>query len=157
MSDSEDYNIQEDFDDHEDSEINSLAEEIGEGEGENAELDVFEEEEEEAYIDIKFNNKSTFDNFSKVMELSNANYQKNDSQKKTISRLTKYEKTKILGIRAQQLASGMPALIEIPENIRDIKIIAEMELQQRKIPFIIKRPLPNKGCEYIKVSDLEFI
>ena len=51
----------------------------------------------------------------------------------------------------------MPALIKVPKNIRDIKIIAEMELEQRKVPFIIKRPLPNKGCEYIKVSDLIYI
>jgi DNA-directed RNA polymerase subunit K/omega len=155
MSDSEDYDIQDEIDDYEDSEINSIGEEVEDGE--NAELDVFEEEEEDAYIDLKFNNKITFDNFAKVMELSNANYKENDSKKKTTSRLTKYEKTKILGIRAQQLASGMPALIEVPKNIRDIKIIAEMELQQRKVPFIIKRPLPNKGCEYIKVSDLEYI
>ena len=155
MSDSEDYDIQEDIEDYDDSEINSLGEEVEEGD--NAEIDVFEEDEEDAYIDVKFNNKSKFDNFTKVMELSDANYKGNETKIKTTSRLTKYEKTKILGIRAQQLASGMPALIEVPKNIRDIKIIAEMELEQRKIPFIIKRPLPNKGCEYIKVSDLEFI
>ena len=154
MSDSEDYDIQEEIDDYDDSELNSLVEENDEGEG--AEIDVFEEDEEDAYIDLKFNNKSKFDNFNKVMDLSNANFQK-EIKKKTTIRLTKYEKTKILGIRAQQLASGMPALIEVPKNIRDIRTIAEMELEQRKTPFIIKRPMPNKGCEYVKVEDLEFI
>ena len=154
MSDSEDFDIQEEIDDYDDSELNSLVEENDEGEG--AELDVYEEDEEDAYIELKFNNKSKFDNFNKVMELSNANFQ-NEINKKTTYRLTKYEKTKILGIRAQQLSSGMPALIEVPKNVRDIRVIAEMELEQRKIPFIIKRPLPNKGCEYIKVEDLEYI
>ena len=154
MSDSEDYDIQEEIEDYDDSELNSMAEENDEGEG--AELDVYEEDEEDAYIELKFNNKSKFDNFSKVMELSNANFQ-NEIYKKTTNRLTKYEKTKILGIRAQQLSSGMPPLIEVPKNVRDIRLIAEMELQQRKIPFIIKRPLPNKGCEYIKVEDLQYI
>lgn len=155
MSDSEDFDIQDEIDDYEDSELNSLVEENDEG-VEGAELDVYEEDEEDAYIELKFNNKSKFDNFNKVMEMSNANFQ-NEIRKKTTNRLTKYEKTKILGIRAQQLSSGMPALIEVPKNVRDIRVIAEMELEQRKIPFIIKRPLPNKGCEYIKVEDLEYI
>ena len=30
-----------------------------------------------------------------------------------------------------------------------------MEFDQKKIPFIIARPLPNKSLEYWKVSDLE--
>ena len=51
----------------------------------------------------------------------------------------------------------MPALIQVPKNIKDVRKIAELELKQRKIPFIIKRPLPNKGCEYIKIEDLEYI
>ena len=33
--------------------------------------------------------------------------------------------------------------------------IAEKELEEKKIPFIIRRPLPNGGSEYWKVEDLE--
>ena len=51
----------------------------------------------------------------------------------------------------------MPALIKVPKDVNNVRKIAELELQQRKIPFIIKRPLPNKGCEYIKIEDLEFV
>jgi DNA-directed RNA polymerase I, II, and III subunit RPABC2 len=154
MSDSEDYDIDNDAgDEYDDSELQSLEEEIED----NADgVDVLEEAEEDAYIDLKFNNRSKFDNFSKVMELSNMNYNEG-VKRKTTPQLTKYEKTKILGIRAQQLASGMPALIQVPKDVRDVRKIAELELQQRKIPFIIKRPLPNKGCEYIKIEDLEYI
>jgi hypothetical protein len=32
-----------------------------------------------------------------------------------------------------------------------------MELQKKKIPFIIKRPLPNGSNEYWKVSDLKML
>ena len=35
--------------------------------------------------------------------------------------------------------------------------IALLELEQKKIPFIIQRPMPNGGSEYWKVSDLEII
>ena len=31
------------------------------------------------------------------------------------------------------------------------------ELEEKKIPFIIKRPLPNGGCEYWKLADLEIL
>lgn len=152
MSDSEEYDVQDAGEEYDDSEINSI-EEIEEDDG----VDILEETEEDTYIDLKFNNRSKFDNFSKVMALSNANYQNTDKKRKTTPRLTKYEKTKILGIRAQQLLSGMPALIIVPKDINNVRKIAELELKQRKIPFIIKRPLPNKGCEYIKIEDLEYV
>ena len=153
MSDSEDYDIQDVGDEYDDSEMNSFEEIEEQDDG----VDILEETEEDTYIDLKFNNRSKFDNFSKVMELSNANYQNTDKKRKTTPQLTKYEKTKILGIRAQQLLSGMPALIKVPKDVNNVRKIAELELQQRKIPFIIKRPLPNKGCEYIKIEDLEFV
>ena len=35
--------------------------------------------------------------------------------------------------------------------------IAEKELEAKKIPFIIRRPIPNGGSEYWKVSDLEML
>lgn len=153
MSDSEDYDIQDLGDEYDDSEMNSFEEIEEQDDG----VDILEETEEDAYIDLKFNNRSKFDNFSKVMELSNANYQNTDKKRKTTPQLTKYEKTKILGIRAQQLLSGMPALIKVPKDVNNVRKIAELELKERKIPFIIKRPLPNKGCEYIKIEDLEFV
>ena len=36
-------------------------------------------------------------------------------------------------------------------------IIASMELKEQKIPYIIRRPIPNGGSEYWKVSDLRII
>ena len=36
-------------------------------------------------------------------------------------------------------------------------LIALKELEQKKIPFIIQRPLPNGGCEYWRLTDLEII
>ena len=32
-----------------------------------------------------------------------------------------------------------------------------MELKNKKLPFIIKRPLPGGSCEYWNVKDLELL
>jgi len=76
---------------------------------------------------------------------------------KTVPFLTKYEKARILGQRAKQIESGAKPFIKVPENIIDGYVIAELELQQKKIPFVIRRPLPNGGCEYWNLRDLEII
>jgi DNA-directed RNA polymerase I, II, and III subunit RPABC2 len=75
----------------------------------------------------------------------------------TIPFLTKYERARILGQRAKQIESGSEPFINIPESIIDGHIIAEMELQQKRIPFIIRRPIPNGSFEYWHVRDLENI
>ena len=69
--------------------------------------------------------------------------------------MTKYEKTRVLGQRATQLDIGGKSLINVPDNIINSYLIAEEELKQKKLPFIIKRPIPNGGFEYWDVNDLE--
>ena len=76
-----------------------------------------------------------------------------DNIHKTMPVLTKYEKTKILGQRAKQIEEGHTPFIKI-DNIIDHYTIAQMELEQNKIPFIIRRPLPNGKAEYWRVQDL---
>jgi DNA-directed RNA polymerase I, II, and III subunit RPABC2 len=76
---------------------------------------------------------------------------------KTIPFLTKYEKARILGQRAKQIESGAKPFVKVPENIIDGYIIAELELREKRIPFILRRPLPSGGCEYWNLRDLEII
>ena len=76
-----------------------------------------------------------------------------DKNHKTLPILTKYEKTKVLGQRAKQIEEGHLPFIKI-NNIIDHYTIAKMELEQNKIPFIIRRPLPNGSSEYWRVQDL---
>ena len=80
-----------------------------------------------------------------------------DPLHKTIPFLTKYEKARILGQRAKQIETGSKPFVKIPENIVDSYIIAELELREKKIPFIIKRPIPSGGFEYWYLKDLEII
>ena len=80
-----------------------------------------------------------------------------DPLHKTIPFITKYERARILGERAKQINMGAKPLTEIGPEIIDGYLIAEKEFSEKKIPFIVKRPLPNGGCEYWKFKDLEVI
>ena len=80
-----------------------------------------------------------------------------DPLHKTIPILTKFERARILGQRAKQIESGAKPLVKVPDNIIDGYLIAELELAEKKIPFVIKRPLPDGSCEYWSVKDLEVI
>jgi DNA-directed RNA polymerase I, II, and III subunit RPABC2 len=80
-----------------------------------------------------------------------------DPLHRTIPYLTKYERARVLGQRAKQIETGAKPLVKVPESIVDGYIIAELELREKKIPFIIRRPIPGGGCEYWSIKDLEII
>jgi len=80
-----------------------------------------------------------------------------DPLHKTLPILSRYEKARILGERAEQINSGAQPFIEVESSMMDGYLIAMKELEQKKIPFILQRPLPNGGCEYWRLSDLEII
>ena len=99
-----------------------------------------------------------FDEVTKMMQIhrdNNGNII--DPCHKTLPIMTKFEKTRIIGQRAKQIETGSIPFIKVPDNVIDSYLIAELELQQRKLPFIIRRPLPNGTCEYWDVNDLEMI
>ena len=76
---------------------------------------------------------------------------------KTLPFVTKYEKARILGERAKHINSGAKPFITIEKHIIDGYLIALREFEEKKIPFIIRRPLPNGGSEYWKLADLQII
>ena len=100
-------------------------------------------------------------NYNELIALSKITRNKNgiivDPLHKTFPYLTKFERAKILGQRAKQINNGSAIFVKVTPNIIDGHTIALMELQQKKIPFIIKRPLPNGSNEYWKVSDLNIL
>jgi DNA-directed RNA polymerase subunit K/omega len=99
------------------------------------------------YDEIKSLSKVTRDEFNIII----------DPLHKTVAFLTKYEKARILGQRAKQIECGAKPLVKVPENIIDSYLIAELELEQKAIPFIIRRPIPSGGSEYWNLKDLEYI
>lgn len=80
-----------------------------------------------------------------------------DPLHRTLPFITKYEKSRVLGERAKQINSGAKPFVEVEASLIDGYLIALKEFEEKKIPFIVKRPLPNGGCEYWKLQDLEII
>jgi len=68
--------------------------------------------------------------------------------------LNQFEKTKVLSFRASQLAQGNKPFIAVPDIVSDVYTIAKMELKERKLPYLIKRPLPDGDYEYWRLNDL---
>jgi DNA-directed RNA polymerase I, II, and III subunit RPABC2 len=109
----------------------------------------------------KYHPESVFHNYDEIDTLSRVVRDSNnkiiDPFHKTLPIMTKYEKARILGQRAKQIDNSATVFVKIEDNIVDSYKIAEMELSAKKIPFIIKRPLPGGACEYWKVKDLEIL
>jgi DNA-directed RNA polymerases I, II, and III subunit RPABC2 len=66
--------------------------------------------------------------------------------------LTRFEKARIMGARALQLSLGAPPFIAIPETARTSLDIAMEELEQRVIPIVIRRVLPNGDYQNIPID-----
>ncbi len=68
---------------------------------------------------------------------------------------TKYEKARILGARALQIAMNAPLLIKInKEDLEKINYdalkIAEVEFEEDVLPISVKKPFPKKTEEKLK-------
>lgn len=123
-------------------------------------LKKFDAEMNKNYI-INYHPECALQNYDEIIAMTKITRDKNgiivDDLHRTIPYLTKYEKARILGQRAKQINAGATPFVKVPENIIDGYLIAQMELEQKRIPFIIRRPLPNGGSEYWSLKDLENI
>ncbi|CDP05239.1 unnamed protein product [Coffea canephora] len=73
--------------------------------------------------------------------------------RKTSKYMTKYERARILGTRALQISMNAPVMVEL-EGETDPLEIAMKELRERKIPFTIRRYLPDGSYEDWGVNEL---
>jgi len=109
----------------------------------------------EFHPELHSHNSDEIEILSKVVR--NENGVVIDPLHKTLPFITRYEKARILGERAKQLNAGAKPMVEVDINVIDGYLIALKEFEEKKIPFIIKRPLPNGGIEYWKFKDLEVL
>jgi DNA-directed RNA polymerase I, II, and III subunit RPABC2 len=136
-----------------------------------------DEEEEEEEVDSEMLRKLEKDQYANILldyhpETKQNNYNDivamceivrdgngviSDDFHKTIPWLTKYERARVLGIRAKQLNNGADAYVQVPSSMISGYKIAIEELKEKKIPFIIRRPIPNGGTEYWRLPDLELL
>ena len=120
----------------------------------------FNEELRNEYLQ-KYHPEELHKTFEEIYKLSMVTRDENgiiiDALHKTYPILTKYEKTKIIGLRVSQLNKGAKPYVELTRSIIDNALVAEKELREKKIPFIIMRPIPNGTAEYWNLFDLENI
>jgi len=79
----------------------------------------------------------------------------------TLPYFTKYEYTALVGTRAQQIADGAKPLVSL-DNIltsspRFVWDVAEREIHEKKLPFIVHRRFPNGTSEYWSATELNII
>ena len=126
----------------------------------NTKLKKFDNELRDNYL-LKFHPESLVQNYDEIYNLARVVRDDNcvvvDALHRTLPMLTKYEKSRVLGQRAKQINDGATPFVKVPEGVIDGYLIAIKELEEKKIPFIIRRPLPNGGSEYWHLEDLEII
>jgi DNA-directed RNA polymerase I, II, and III subunit RPABC2 len=123
-------------------------------------LQKFNAEINKEYI-LEHHQECIISNYDEIATLAVVVRDKNgnvvDDLHRTPPYLTKYERARILGQRAKQINAGAPVYVKVPEKVIDGYLISELELRSKRIPFIIKRPIPGGACEYWNVKDLEVI
>jgi len=123
-------------------------------------LQKFDEDVKKDYL-LDFHPESQLHNYEEVKKFATVKRNKSgyivDPLHLTIPILSKYERTRVLGQRAKQLDSGAKSTVKIQDTTNTGYLMALEELRQKKIPLIIRRPIPNGGFEYWKVRDLELL
>ena len=69
--------------------------------------------------------------------------------------LTRFERARIMGSRALQLSLGAPPFIDFSKNISTSLEIAMEELDQKVIPIVIRRTLPNGDFQNISIDQFQ--
>lgn len=79
----------------------------------------------------------------------------------TLPYYTKYEYTTLMGTRAQQIAEGARPLASldgiVTSSPRFVWDLAEREIHDKKLPYIIHRRFPNGKSEYWSATELNVI
>lgn len=74
--------------------------------------------------------------------------------------MTKYEFNQLISLRTTHLSLGAIPFIQIPEDHTitsnmQLRKIALQELKEGKLPYLVKRTMPNHKVEYWKIKDMD--
>ena len=106
------------------------------------------EEEDKQNMEIEEENK--------IKEKSKKFNLKPINERETSRFLTKFERAKILGERAIQISNGAKVMVEVDKGVWDPMIIAEKELREKKINYVVRRYLPDGRYEDWDLNELIF-
>jgi len=110
-----------------------------------------EAEEEQDDNSILVKNK---DNRYDIVSYAKTYEQYYTGKKQTKPFITKYERAKLLGVRAEMIASGSAAMIPVPKGVTSAYDIALLEFNAKKIPLMVRRFLPNGQHEDWRLEDM---
>lgn len=93
------------------------------------------------------------DDYAKIRNADKTTY-------RSLPILTKYEFDQVIGLRTMHLSRGAPPLVDIPDDFKvisniNLRDIAQQELLQQRLPYMIKRAMPNGKNEYWALADLD--
>jgi DNA-directed RNA polymerase I, II, and III subunit RPABC2 len=110
--------------------------------------------EEEDIIDLNIDDedKKNEEHGFKLITYKNILENMEKKPKRSIPYLTKFERARIIGTRLQQLAYGAKPRVNT-KGLNSIQEIVEKELDERKILFIIRRPMPDGTYEDWKLEE----
>jgi DNA-directed RNA polymerase I, II, and III subunit RPABC2 len=114
--------------------------------------DIFSDDEADVSELVDEDEKESPEDSFKILTYKNVIENIEKKPKKTIPKLTKFEKAKIIGVRLQQLAYGAKPRVDTT-GLKSIQEIVQKELEERKILFIIRRNLPNGTYEDWKLEE----
>lgn len=110
---------------------------------------------------INYHTEHNLLSFDEIKPLLRVQRNKNniiiDENHSSVAILTKYEYTKVIGLRVVQLENGLKPFITVDKGIIDPLVIASQELKEKKLPFIIKRPISMNKYEYWPLQELEIL
>jgi len=94
-----------------------------------------------------------FDEIDPEKEL-NLNKRVPDEERISSPYLTKYEKVLLLGTRTKQISDGSDIYV-ISNNAKSAGDISKLELEYKRLPYKIKRPMPDGRYEIWSLDELE--
>ena len=74
-------------------------------------------------------------------------------ERTTTPYMTKYERARILGTRALQISMNAPVLVQL-EGETDPLEIAGKELREKRVPFVVRRYMPDGSYEDWGIDEL---
>jgi len=93
------------------------------------------------------------DDFQKIKLL-------NSAENRSSIIMTKYEFNELISLRTTHLSLGAIPFVQLPEDLKvtgnmQLRKIALQELKEGKLPYLVKRPMPNHKVEYWKVREMD--
>ena len=133
------------------AEVEAEAEVIDDGEGDGCLYKFAIKKNMDNDSDEEYDDEENFDDDNKIYDII-----VEPSKRVTDPVLYMFERVRLLAVRAKQLSRGAKPMLLNVDNLTP-KEIAKKELEEKMIPLIVVRTLPNGKKEHWKLKELEIV